>query len=32
MEERGTRTDHPMNPQVVAHELGRRLADDAIVT
>jgi pyruvate dehydrogenase (quinone)/pyruvate oxidase len=31
MEERGTRTDHPMKPQVVAWELGRRLRDDAIV-
>jgi pyruvate dehydrogenase (quinone) len=32
MDERGTRTDLPMRPQVVAHELGRRLRDDAIVT
>jgi pyruvate dehydrogenase (quinone)/pyruvate oxidase len=32
MEERGTRTDRPMKPQVVARELGLRLADDAIVT
>src|SRR5262249_22536128 len=32
MEERGTRTDKPMKPQVVAHELGKRLADNAIVT
>src|SRR5438270_11136473 len=31
MEERGTRTDKPMKPQVVAHELGKRLRDDAIV-
>ncbi len=31
MDERGKRTDKPMKPQVVAHELGRRLADDAIV-
>jgi pyruvate dehydrogenase (quinone) len=31
MEERGTRKDRPMKPQVVAHELGRRLRDDAIV-
>jgi len=31
MEERGTRTDTPMKPQVVAWELGRRLRDDAIV-
>jgi pyruvate dehydrogenase (quinone) len=32
IEERGTRRDRPMKPQVVAWELGRRLADDAIVT
>lgn len=32
MEERGTRTDHPMKPQVVAWELGKRIADDAIVS
>jgi pyruvate dehydrogenase (quinone)/pyruvate oxidase len=31
MLERATRTDKPMKPQVVAHELGRRLRDDAIV-
>jgi pyruvate dehydrogenase (quinone)/pyruvate oxidase len=31
MEERGTRTDVPMKPQVVAHELGKRLPDNAIV-
>src|SRR5207248_3871069 len=31
MEERGTREDVPMKPQVVAHELGKRLRDDAIV-
>ena len=31
MEERGTRADRPMKPQVVALELGRRLAEDAIV-
>jgi pyruvate dehydrogenase (quinone)/pyruvate oxidase len=31
MEERGTRPDVPMKPQVVAWELGRRLRDDAIV-
>jgi pyruvate dehydrogenase (quinone) len=31
MEERGTRTDTPMKPQVVAWELGKRLHDDAIV-
>lgn len=32
MEERGTREDTPMKPQVVAWELGKRLDDDAIVT
>src|SRR5215475_13990849 len=32
MEERATRTDSPMKPQRLAHELGRRLADDAIVS
>jgi pyruvate dehydrogenase (quinone)/pyruvate oxidase len=31
MLERGTRPDTPMKPQVVAHELGARLRDDAIV-
>jgi len=31
MEERGTRRDKPMKPQVVAWELGKRLADDAIL-
>jgi pyruvate dehydrogenase (quinone) len=31
MEERGTRPDVPMKPQVVAWELGTRLRDDAIV-
>lgn len=31
MEERGTRTDTPMKPQVVAHELDKLLRDDAIV-
>jgi pyruvate dehydrogenase (quinone)/pyruvate oxidase len=31
MLEQGTRSDRPMKPQVVAHELGRRLSDDAIV-
>ncbi len=31
MEERATRRDRPMKPQVVAHELGRRLREDAIV-
>ncbi len=32
MEERGTRQDKPMQPQVVAWELGKRLADDAVVS
>jgi pyruvate dehydrogenase (quinone) len=32
MEERGTRPDKPMKPQVVAWELGKRLAQDAIVS
>jgi len=32
MEERATRTDSPMKPQVLAHELGRRLDAEAIVT
>jgi pyruvate dehydrogenase (quinone)/pyruvate oxidase len=31
MEERGTRDDVPMKPQVVAWELGKRLQDDAIL-
>jgi pyruvate dehydrogenase (quinone) len=31
MRERGTRTDKPMKPQVVAHELSKLLQDDAIV-
>ena len=31
MEERGTRQDIPMKPQVAAWELGKRLRDDAIV-
>src|SRR3954464_10946926 len=31
MQERGTRQDMPMKPQVVAHELGKRLKADAIV-
>ena len=30
MTERGTRQDVPMKPQVVAHELGKRLMDDAV--
>jgi len=32
MEERGTRTDMPMKPQVVARELGKRLSRNAIVS
>jgi pyruvate dehydrogenase (quinone)/pyruvate oxidase len=32
MEERGTRMDKPLKPQVVARELGLRLRDDAIVS
>jgi pyruvate dehydrogenase (quinone) len=32
MHERATRRDTPMKPQVVAHELGQRLRDDAIVS
>lgn len=32
MEERGTRSDKPMKPQVVAWELGKRLKNDAIFT
>ena len=31
MEERATRSESPMKPQVLAHELGRRLDADAIV-
>jgi len=31
MDEQAHREDRPMKPQVVAHELGKRLADDAIV-
>lgn len=31
IEDRGTRPDKPMKPQVVAHELGELLRDDAIV-
>ncbi|HEX6605213.1 MAG TPA: thiamine pyrophosphate-dependent enzyme [Sphingomicrobium sp.] len=31
MEERGTRRDSPMKPQVVTHELNKLLADDAII-
>ena len=32
MEKRGTRDDKPMKPQVVAWQLGKRLAPDAIVS
>jgi pyruvate dehydrogenase (quinone) len=32
MEERGTRADMPMKPQVVTYELNKLLADDAIVS
>jgi pyruvate dehydrogenase (quinone)/pyruvate oxidase len=32
MEERGTRNDKPMKPQVIAWELGKRLAPNAIVS
>ncbi len=32
MQERGTRRDTPMKPQVVTHELNKLLSDDAIVT
>ena len=32
MDRLGTATDMPMKPQVVAHELGKRLRDDAITT
>lgn len=32
MEERGTRQDKPMKPQVIAWELGKRLSDNAIVS
>lgn len=31
MQELGTRKESPMKPQVVAHELGKRLAPDAVV-
>ena len=31
MEERGTRKDKPMKPQVVAWELGKRLSENAII-
>src|SRR5437763_15029813 len=32
MHERGTRSDKPMKPEVVAHELNELLSDDAIVS
>ncbi len=32
MEQRSTRQDKPMKPQVIAHELGKRLRNDAIVS
>jgi pyruvate dehydrogenase (quinone)/pyruvate oxidase len=32
MEQRGTRRDKPMKPQVVAWELGKRLRNDAIIS
>ena len=32
MEDRATRRETPMKPQVVAHELGKRLREDAIVS
>jgi pyruvate dehydrogenase (quinone) len=32
MKERATRRDMPMKPQVIAHELGQRLRDNAIVS
>jgi pyruvate dehydrogenase (quinone)/pyruvate oxidase len=31
LEERATRTDKPMKPQVVAHELNKLVSDDAII-
>lgn len=31
MEERGTRTDKPMKPQVVTHELDKLLADNTVI-
>src|SRR5205823_6225526 len=31
MQERGTRRDKPMKPQVVAHELNKLVSDDAII-
>jgi pyruvate dehydrogenase (quinone)/pyruvate oxidase len=32
MEDRASRPDKPMKPQVIAHELGKRLNEDAIVS
>lgn len=32
MQERGARADHPMKPQVVAHELNKLLHNNAIIT
>lgn len=32
MLERATRTDIPMKPQVIAHEIGKRIKNDAVVT
>ncbi|MFN2398119.1 MAG: thiamine pyrophosphate-dependent enzyme [Gemmatimonadaceae bacterium] len=32
MEDRGTRRDTPVKPQVIAHELNRLLVDDAIIS
>ena len=32
MDDRGTRKDFPLKPQVVAHELSKLLADDAIIS
>jgi pyruvate dehydrogenase (quinone)/pyruvate oxidase len=32
MEERGTREDKPMKPQVIAHELGKRIQENAIIS
>ncbi|MGN6553295.1 MAG: thiamine pyrophosphate-dependent enzyme [Verrucomicrobiota bacterium] len=32
MEERGTRRDKPMKPQVVAWEIGKHLRDDAVIS
>lgn len=32
MEERGTRRDKPMKPQVVAHEIGRAIDENAVIS